>query len=431
MAKKMVLLLLSLSVILSLTACGPKRDAEQAKPNADTNQQQQEGEMPAKPDKLKVWGAENEPELKSLRAITAKFTEKTGIEVEVIPFNPRQQAKAFSLDGPSGRGPDLWSATHNSMGRNVLQGLAEPFKISEEQISQYSPEAIQAVTVDGQIYNMPMVVETTALFYNKELMPKAPETWEELERFAVEFTDASQDKYGFLFDATNFYYSNMFLQGNGGYIFGYDKDKGYDVDDIGLNNEGSVTGAELVKSWFEKGLIPASINGDVLDGLFKEGKVAAVISVPSSIKNYEDALGDKLGAVPLPKLDNGQRPPSFLGVKGLVLSPFSNHKEWATELALFITNDENGASHFQAAGEIPARPGILESDLVTKHPYFSAVAEQAKYATPTPNNPEISQTWEPMKNALVFLTKGQNTKEVLDEAVVQIKEQIAINNANK
>lgn len=180
-----------------------------------------------------------------------------------------------------------------------------------------------------------------------------------------------------------------------------------------------------------KKLIPASINGDVIDGLFKEGKVAAVVSVPSSIKNYESALGDKLGAVPLPKLANGQRPPSFLGVKGLVLSPFSKNKEWATELALFITNDENGASHFQTAGEIPARPGILESDLITKHPYFSAVAEQSKFATPTPNNPEISQTWEPMKNALVFLAQGQDAKEVLDEAVVQIKEQIAINNANK
>ncbi|KKO50843.1 extracellular solute-binding protein [Paenibacillus sp. DMB20] len=430
MAKKMVLLLLSLTVVLSLAACGPKRDAEQAKPDTDSAQQQ-EGGMPPKPERLKIWGPENEPELKSMQAITKKFTEKTGIDVEVVPFNPREQAKAFSLDGPADRGPDLWSATHNSMGRNVLQGLAEPFQISEEQISEYSPEAIQAVTIDGKIYNLPMVIETTALFYNKELMPKAPETWEELEKFALEFTDVSKDEYGLLFDATNFYYANMFLQGNGGYIFGYDKDAGYNVDDIGLNNEGAVKGANLIKSWFEKGLIPESINGDVIDGLFKEGKVAAVVSVPSSIKNYESALKDKLGAVPLPKLANGQRPPSFLGVKGLVLSPFSKHKEWATELALFITNDENGATHFEMAGEIPARPGILESDLITKHPYFSAVAEQAKFATPTPNNPEISQTWEPMKNALVFLAKGQNTKEVLDEAVVQIKEQIAINNANK
>ncbi|UNK19236.1 extracellular solute-binding protein [Paenibacillus sp. N3/727] len=428
MAKKMLLLLLSFTVVLSLAACGPKRDAEQAKPDTA---QQQEGGMPPKPDRLKIWGPENEPELNSMRAITKKFTEKTGINVEVIPFNPREQAKAFSLDGPADRGPDLWSATHNSMGRNVLQGLAEPFQISEEQISEYSPEAIQAVTINGEIYNLPMVIETTALFYNKELMPKAPETWEELEKFALEFTDVSKDEYGLLFDATNFYYANMFLQGNGGYIFGYDKDTGYNVDDIGLNNEGAVQGANLIKSWFEKGLIPESINGDVIDGLFKEGKVGAVVSVPSSIKNYESVLGDKLGAMPLPKLANGKRPPSFLGVKGLVLSPFSKNKEWATELALFITNDENGASHFETAGEIPARPGILESDLITKHPYFSAVAEQSKFATPTPNNPEISQTWEPMKNALVFLAKGQDTKEVLDEAVVQIKEQIAINNANK
>lgn len=431
MGKKLLLLLVSASVVLSTAACGPKRDAEQVNPSTEIGGQSEDGNMPPKPDQLKVWAPENEMELKSMREVTEKFTDETGIKVEVIPFNPREQAKAFSLDGPSGNGPDLWGATHNSMGRNVLQGLAEPYQLSEEQIKQYSPEAIQAVTIDGEIYNLPMVIETTALYYNKELMPEPPETWEELEEFSLTFTDASQDKFGFLIDATNFYYANMFMQGNGGYVFGYDKDKGYDSNNIGLNNEGSVTGGNLIKSWFEKRLIPTSVNGDILDGLFKEGKVAAVVNVPSAIKNYESSLGENLGVAPLPKLANGERPPSFLGVKGLVLSPFSKHKEWATELALFITNDENGASHFQVAGEIPARPGILESDLITEHPYFSAIAEQAQYATPTPNIPEISQTWEPMKNALIFLSQGHDTKEVLDEAVAQIKEQIAINNANQ
>jgi len=436
MTRKLSFILLSTAVLLSTAACGPTRNSEQPTPAPNTNANKETGgqqgdNMPPKPDQLKIWAPENEMELKSMREITARFTDETGIKVEVVPFNPREQAKAFSLDGPAGNGPDLWGATHNSMGRNVLQGLAEPYRISEEQIVQYSPEAIQAVTINGEIYNLPMVIETTALYYNKDLLPEPPQTWEELEAFSETFTDASQDRFGFLIDATNFYYANMFMQGNGGYIFGYDEKTGYDANDIGLNNEGAVNGANLIKSWFEKKLIPTSINGDIMNGLFKEGKVGAVVNVPSGIKNYESSLGDKLGVAPLPKLANGQRPPSFLGIKGLVLSPFSKHKEWATELALFITNDDNAASHFEIAAEIPARPGILNSDLITGHPYFSAIAEQAKYATPTPNNPEISQTWEPMKNALIFLSQGHDTKEVLDEAVAQIQEQIAINNANQ
>ncbi|GIO85372.1 extracellular solute-binding protein [Paenibacillus faecis] len=425
MLKKTFSIIAACSLVLALTACGPKREAAPAPTSSDTAR-----EEAAKPAKLTVWANDSEKELESIRTITSRFTADNGIEVEVVPVNAREQSKTFSLDGPAGRGPDLWWATHNSMGKNVLQGLAEPYDLDEEVLKNYSEEAIQAVTIDGKIYNLPMVVETAVLFYNKKLLPEQPESWSDLEKFASTYTDPSQNKYGFLIDGTNFYYTNMFMQGNGGYIFGYAKDKGYDVGDIGLNNEGAVKGAQLVQSWFEKNYLPKSITGDVMDGLFKEGKVGAVLSVPASLMNYAGALGDDLGVAPIPKLDNGEHAPSFLGVKGWVLSPYSKNKEWAVKLALYMTKQTSLESHFQVAGEVPATLGILTSDLITKDPYFSAVAEQSKYATPTPNIPEISQTWEPMKNAFTFLSQGNDAKEVLNEAVDQIKEQININNSS-
>lgn len=336
---------------------------------------------------MTIWANEAEKELKAIRDITAKFTEETGIKVEVTPVNAREQAKAFSLDGPAGRGPDLWWATHNSMGKNVLQGLAEPYNLDPDTLKNYSKEIIEAVTQQGKIYNLPMVAETAVLFYNKKLLPSAPETWADLEKFASSFTDAGKKNYGFLIDGTNFYYTNMFMQGNGGYIFAYDKAKGYNATDIGLNNDGAVKGAKLIQSWFQKGYLPQSITGDVMDGLFKEGKVGAVVSVPSSLMNYKDSLGDNLAVAPLPKLDNDKRPPSFMGLKGWVLSPFSKQKEWASKLAVYMTNQKSLDHYFEVAGEVPATLAGLGSDLITKHPYYSAVAEQVKSATPTPNNP--------------------------------------------
>ncbi len=425
MIKKTFSFILACSLVLALTACGPKRDTAQTSVPADKVQ-----EEAAKPAKLTIWANEAEKELESIRTITSRFTADHGIEVEVIPLNAREQSKTFSLDGPAGRGPDLWWATHNSMGKNVLQGLAEPYELDEEVLSNYSEEAVKAVTIDGKIYCLPMVVETAVLFYNKKLLPEQPESWSELEKFASTYNDPSQNKYGFLIDGTNFYYTNMFMQGNGGYIFGYDKDKGYDVEDIGLNNEGAVKGAQMIQSWFAKNYLPKSITIDVMDGLFKEGKVGAVMSVPSSLVNYAGALGDDLGVAPIPKLDNGEHTPSFLGVKGWVLSPYSKNKEWASKLALYMTSQTSLENHFRVAGEVPATLGILTSDLITKDPYFWAVAEQSKYATPTPHIPEISQTWEPMKNAFVFLSQGNDAKEVLNEAVDQIKEQININNSS-
>ncbi|WP_060861221.1 extracellular solute-binding protein [Paenibacillus riograndensis] len=428
-------LILSMSMGLAatlLTACGPDRNTADTPPegNAATNSPATHTASEApKPEKLTIWANDAEKELAAMKKIVEKFTTETGVKVEVVPVNAREQAKTFSLDGPAGRGPDLWWATHNSMGKNVLQGLAEPYELSDDIISSYPAKTIKAVTQNGKIYNLPMVAETAILYYNKELLPEAPQKWTELESFAASYTDKKQDKYGFLIDGTNFYYTNMFMQGYGAYIFNYKEDTGYDSNDIGLNNEGAVKGAQLVQSWFKKGYLPQSITGDVMDGLFKEGKVGAVISVPSSLMNYKQALGEKLATAPIPMLDNGTRPPSFLGLKGWVLSPYSKNKEWATKLALYLTNDESLSYYFQNAGEVPAKTAMLDSDLVTKDPYFSAVGEQSKSATPTPNNPEISQTWAPMQSAFTFLSQGSDAKEVLDEAVSQLKEQIALNGA--
>ncbi|CAH1217482.1 Cyclodextrin-binding protein [Paenibacillus plantiphilus] len=424
-------MLLVISILtLALAACGPDRN-ENKGTNTGKNDGQSTNTEATKPEELMIWANEAEKEIQAVREITEKFTQETGVKVKVVPVNAREQAKSFSLDGPNGIGPDLWWATHNSMGKNVLQGLAEPFTLDEEVLKNYSEDTIKAVTQQGKIYNLPMVVETAVLYYNKELIPEAPETWADLEKFSDSFNNAAQKKYGFILDGINFYYANMFLQGNGSYVFGYDETNGYDASDIGLNNEGAIQGAKLIQSWFQKGYIPQSITTDIMDGLFKQGTVGAVVSVPAALNNYKESLGDKLGVVPLPKMENGNRPPSFLGIKGWVLSPFSKNKEWAQKLAIYMTNEQSLEKYFEISGEIPATLSGLGSDKITSHPYYSAVAEQVKSATPTPNNPEISQTWEPMKNALIFISQGDDAKEVLDEAVAQIKEQIAINQSKK
>lgn len=420
MKKGVFSLVFVLFFVSILAACAPDREEEQA------DGSEVDVEDIEKPEVLSVWIDDDDDDIEALTAIAEKYEEENDITIEFTPIGARDQADAMALDGPSGNGPDLWFATHNSMGKNILQGSAAPFEISDEEKEQYLPEAINAMTHDGEVYNIPMVVETTALFYNKSLIPEAPETWEDLESFSEDFNDTNNDQYGFLYDAVNFYYSNMFLQGYGGYIFGGDAENGYDVEDIGLDNDGAVKGAELIQSWFDKGYIPKTVNEDVMNGLFSEGKVGAVISGPWSINSYRDALGDDLGVVELPKLDNGENPPSFLGIKGWVLSPYSENKEWATDLALYFTNEESSSYFFEVASEIPARPGILESDIILEDPYFSAFAQQALYAVPTPNNAEMSQTWEPMANALSFLAEDEDPYEVLNEAVDFIQENIQL-----
>src|SRR5690606_20984722 len=107
---------------------------------------------------------------------------------------------------------------------------------------------------------------------------------------------------------------------------------------------------EFVKA----GLIPKTLTTDVLDGLFSEGKVAAAVSGPWNLPIYKEALGDSLGTAPLPQI-NGKGAPSFVGVKSWLVSYYSEHPEWAEDLAKFMTNNENSQLYYDVTGELPPR----------------------------------------------------------------------------
>ncbi|BDG48469.1 extracellular solute-binding protein [Parageobacillus sp. KH3-4] len=419
MRKAVSLFMAMILMIGVLAACGPKRDVEQVKENNKGNAT----ENVKKPEKLVVWVNDEEKQKQALNDIFKKYTEKTGIKVETVAVSMLDQAKKIALDGPAGKGPDIFYQPHDRIGDIVLQGLADPVDLGDAK-SEYSKTAMDAVTYDAQTYGVPFVVETYGLFYNKNLVPEAPQTMEELMKIAKEKTTPSKDRYGFLMEAANFYFVYPFFAGYGGYVF-RNEDGKMDTSDIGLANDGAVKGAELVQSWFENGYIPKEINQDVMNGLFTKGNVATVISGPWNIATYSDALGDKLATAPLPVLENGEHPKSFVGVKAWMLSAYSKNKEWATDLMKFITNEENSLHYYEVAGEMPANEKALTNEKIKNDPLISGFAEQIQYGEPMPNVPQMSQVWDPMGNALQFIAKGDNPKEVLKEAVKTIQDKIA------
>jgi arabinogalactan oligomer / maltooligosaccharide transport system substrate-binding protein len=400
------ILMLSLSMIL--TACGPQRDTTEIE-EATTN-----GEVPEKPEELTLWAWED---VKStFQSIGDKYTEETGIKVKVVAAENAD----ISLDAPAGRGPDLFYETHDRIGDAYLQGLAAELTLTEEQLSGYQESAVEGFTYNGKLLGIPSSVETVGLFYNKELVPEAPKTIEEITSIAEKLTDATNDKYGFLNISSDFYPSFPFLTAAGGYVFGENEQGGFDTNDIGLATDEVVEGAEVIASWHENGYIPESVSYDVMNGLFRDGKVGAIISGPWGIPDFSAGLGDNLATAPLPTF-NGKQLQSFLGVKGLAVSEYSENKYWATDFALFMTNAENSKLMFDELKRISARKDVpIEDEL------YKGIQEQIQYAVPMPNIPEMAQVWEPMGDALVFITKGEDPKAVLEEAVAKVKEQISL-----
>lgn len=388
---------------------------------ADNENQSADGDAPEKPESLTIWANDEESQLDAYEEIAARFTEEEGIEVEVIPYSMLDQTEGMSLDGAAGQGADLFYQPHDRLGDIHLQGLAAELDLTEDQLERlegYNEEAVTALSYEGIQYGIPAVIETYALYYNTDLVPEAPETMDDLMDTARELTDG--DTYGFLMEATNFYFTYPFLTAEGGYVFAQDEGGVYDAEDIGLNSEGAVAGAETIQTWFEEGLIPSGIDADIMNGMFTEGSAGMVVSGPWAIPEYSEALGDSLAVAPLPEQD-GEPLSSFSGNKGWLVNYYSENEYWATELALFMTNEENSQTYFETAGELPAHTAVEIDD-----EYMAPIFEQTEYAEPMPNIPQMTQVWDPMSEALEFISQGDDPQEVLDEAVEQIREQMAI-----
>ncbi|MDR4937509.1 extracellular solute-binding protein [Rossellomorea marisflavi] len=423
--KKVVSLFMVLLLVAGvLAACGPNRE-EGASGDGD-----KKAENKDKPEKLVVW--EDEKKSGWLDEVGKKFTEETGIELEVKEVEMASKMKEqLRLDGPAGTGPDVVTFPHDQIGELALAGHIAPLEVSDDVKKRFTESSILAESYDGKLYGLPKSSETPVFIYNKELMKEAPASMDDVYSFAKDFT--KDGNYGFLALWDNFYFAHAPMGGYGGYVFA-ENDGALDPKDLGLNNEGAVEGTEYIQKWYKEGLFPKGIigenGGSAMDGLFNEGKVASVMNGPWSFQGYKDA-GIDIGVTAMPKLPNGEPMKTFMGVKGWHVSGYSKNKEWAQKFVEFITEDENAKYRFEQTQEVPTNEGLINDSAIAENEGAKAVAEQSKYAVPMPNIPEMGEVWDPMAKSLQTVVTGkQEPKAALDAAVKQIEDNIKANHSN-
>ncbi len=401
-----------------LVACGPSDDDDTT---GDT--EEATGDI-----ELVVW--EDQDKAAGIADAVAVFEEDHGVTVRVEERTYAQQIEDLRLDGPAGTGPDVLTMPGDQIGTAVVEGLINDLTIDEELQSIYTDAAMMSQMVDGSVYGLPKAVETTVLFYNKELISdeELPQTLDEWYEFSQNVEDGT---YGFLALFDQIYYAQSVFGGYGGYVFGQSADGNYDPTDIGLNNAGAIEGAEIIKKFYDEDLFPSGIVGEqginVLDSLFSEGKAAAVISGPWNLEPFERA-GIDYGVVKLPELSNGDNMSAFMGVKSYNVSSYSKHSELAEELVKFLANEENSKTRYEVTQEVPAVQALADDPVVTESEAAQAVAEQSQFSELTPNIPEMNEVWTPIDAALQTIATGSSEpKAALNQAVDLIRSQIEAN----
>lgn len=365
----------------------------------------------AAPKKLTVW-TNMKVETPALQKLGNEWGKKNGYQVKVVHQSPTIQQFAQAVK--SADGPDAVVGIPNDQLADYINAkLAMEVPKDTYKDEDFSEAAVQSCYTQGKRYAAPIAVETVALFYNTDLVSKAPSTWEELVKTA-------QEKGGVQFDATSIYYDLGFLRACGGYIFQY-KDGAYNVHDIGLNNDGAVKAYTFINSLCKTyKYVSKDVTADIARSNFQNGKTAFYIGGPWDIDGFQSA-GTHFKVVEMPTF-NGQPFVTPVGTQVGFVSSQSKNQQAAWKFTSYVMND-GAEALYQAGSRIPAKLSEQKKNTINHNESTRAFIAQINHGEPMPTVSEMGKLWDIHTNNIRSMWSGELTpKEAADNIVKQLKE---------
>ena len=367
MRKAMVFLLVSLGMLLGLTACG-KQPAAAGEPQAARQTVE-----------LTVWGAEEDAEL--LQELTASFQARYAAEADFqITCQPQGESGCKdALLGDLEAGADVFTFADDQVAALAAAGALDPItdgaSIRETNLSA----AVEAASVGETLYAYPLTADNGYfLYYNKAYFS------EEDVRTMDRLLEAAE-RAGRLFamDWSSAWYVYAFF-GNTGLEVG--------LNDDGLTNyctwnsaDGPVTGVDVAQAMLDIAASPGFSNrtdGEFLAGV-RDGSVIAGVSGVWNAVAIQEAWGENAGAAKLPTFTCGGQQvqmASFSGCKLIGVNAYSKHPEWAARLAGWITSEENQRLRFERRGQGPANSSAAASAEVQRSAAIAALLAQSEFS---------------------------------------------------
>ncbi|MGI9122793.1 MAG: ABC transporter substrate-binding protein, partial [Rubrobacter sp.] len=302
--------------------------------------------------------------------------ERAAIEIQVNRFqdqNPKYTLERESIAPDdlltviktrlqSGQPPDVFNYGTGPGFAGVLEdaGLLRSLEKSYKQNGwEIYDWAKQQVTYDGTVYGVPDLLQELIVFYNKDLVPEAPKTVDELREIAKDLKgqgkipiacgDSEQCPAGHLVSMAA---SN--LLGKEG------------LDDI-LNGDGRWDTPEVEKAidlmfrdFVESGFYPEGVNAityDDANALFYAGKAGMLPTGTWLISSILETVQDfEVGFFPFPSIDGSDIAPAAGTGTGLFVAKDAKEPEGAITFIDYLLQDETARLLTEELLVIPAHP---------------------------------------------------------------------------
>jgi maltose/maltodextrin transport system substrate-binding protein len=280
------------------------------------------------------------------------------------------------------------------------------------------PVALSAFSYKGQLYGYPYDLEAVAFFCHKNLVPKIPEDFAQLFKDYSHLQKPKENRFIFLYDIKNFFFSFPFIAAHGGYVF-KETPLGLNAQDVGLANEGALTGFKFIRKLAQDKYIPTSTDRSIAFSYFKEGKVGCTIDGPWALADLR-AANIPYTVSPIPKI-YGKSPRPFIGAHGLMIRRSSSNVALAQEfIEKYVMTKPGQLSLYK---EDPRGPTQLEAiaELSTQDSDLRAFLESAKLGIAMPNIPAMGPVWNAMGTALTRSVEStEDLNKILQDSHSQI-----------
>lgn len=147
---------------------------------------------------LTVWGFDDESYFRKLIGDYGKY--RKGVKVQYEEFDEDKYEANLINALASGEGPDVLMIGNRDAYKQ--RGKISPVPVTQLNLvnfQKYFPEAVfQDFVIGGEIYALPLYVDTLALFYNKDFFDQAgitspPKTWQEFQEDVSRLTIIDRD----------------------------------------------------------------------------------------------------------------------------------------------------------------------------------------------------------------------------------------------
>lgn len=342
--------------------------------------------------------------------------------------------------------------------RDQLLNLSD--NLSDEELTQVDEEYFEMATetargADGDLFGVPLWVGLPTMLYRKDLVEDAgydPEgenwatesiSWEEFSQVVADIQEANGLDTGYVFQGANYEglsccNFNEFMTSWGGAYFGGSENLFGPVGDRPITvDEEPVYNALRMVQQFIYGESDGNLAGNFTGGIspeqvlqmteaesadvFSAGNAVALRNWPFFVGQFgaDEVFGEDLGVMPIPYgVEEGQGEyegtggiVGALGGQHLTVNPNSEKLPAALEFVSAAMSEEFNLAAFEALGQIPPKPSVLDSERARNVPvvgrYLDTYQAVGDNAMPRP----VTVAWPDQSTAIadeVNTTFGMN-----------------------